>query len=263
MNTDSPQPELPVLLIAEDDGDLLRILEKVFRSHYAVHTAQNGKQAFEKAKEIIPDIVVSDILMPEMDGLQFCRLLKDDTSTGHIPFVMLTAKSTPQNQIEGLMFGADYYVTKPFNSDFLVQCVDGLVQSRKALRERFKEEYSVLNDLESIKGLERAFVENAVECVKKNIADPHFQTGDMARALGMSIRSLQRKFKEATDSSPAKFILEVKARYASELLLNSTLNVTQVGLEVGIENSSSFARVFKQHFGLTPSEYRAEELHDV
>ncbi|MGB0372149.1 MAG: response regulator transcription factor [Opitutales bacterium] len=256
-STYSPSTDKPSLLIAEDDLDLRDVIVTDISDRFEILEASNGKEGIRLANEHVPDIIVSDIMMPMVDGVEFCREIKGNPATSHVPFVMLTAKNTVENQIEGLKTGADHYLTKPFHPDLLIACVENLLQTRQLLREKVSRELSLEGLTISGPDVDREFFRKAVQIIEDNISDTEFNAETFAKTLGMSLRSLQRKMKVLANSSPSKFITEVRLRHAEKLIVNTSLSITEISLRIACDHSSNFSQMFKNQFGQTPTEYRA------
>jgi YesN/AraC family two-component response regulator len=249
----------PTLLVVEDDADMLRLIYLELEESYQVVTAANGREGLEQALEKIPDLVITDLMMPHMDGVELCRQLKTNLHTSHIPVIMLTAKDSVENQIEGLETGADDYVTKPFHMGLLKVRIHNLLESRRMLRERLGRDFPTLRRHalpESV--MERDFLVQALRVVEENMGDPSFNPDNFAEKMNMSVSTLHRKVKALTDRTPMKMINEVRLRSAARLLAESSLNITEIAYEVGYDGSTQFGRLFKAQYGLTPSQFRAD-----
>ncbi len=255
--------DIPVILLVEDEADYRLLVASDLEEDYQVVEAANGKEGLEKALETIPDLVVTDLMMPVMDGIELCRRLKGGMETAHIPVVMLTAKTTVESQVEGLQTGADDYVTKPFNMQLLRARISNLLETRRLLRMHFAHEFahstgedpiSEMPELRS--GLDRAFWENLSRILKANCADPDFNTDSLASELNMSQRSMQRKIKALVDLTPVQLIAEYRLKKAEALLRDPQMHVTDVAFEVGFGDLSHFYRIFKKKHGMNPSQYR-------
>jgi len=248
--------EMPLILVVEDDLDLRLVVASELRDQFEVIEAGNGKEGLAKALEFVPDLVVSDVMMPLMDGFDMCRELKTHPETSHIPVIMLTAKSAVESQVEGLETGADDYVTKPFLMELLTVRIQNLLKSRRMLQKKFSEESQ--SEAGLAQHVEYEFMEKAESVVKEHLSDTAFKSEEFAAALNMGVRSLQRKMKAVTGRSPAGFINEVRMKQAARLLVESPLSITEIAFEVGVEDSSNFTKNFKQQYGVTPSAYRSE-----
>ena len=262
--------ELPVILLVEDETDYRLLVASDLEEDYQVVEASNGKEGLEKALETIPDLVVTDLMMPVMDGIELCRRLKAGVETAHIPVVMLTAKTAVESQVEGLQTGADDYVTKPFNMLLLRTRINNLLETRRLLRRHFAREFawSTEEDLcsetldmpELRSDLDRAFWETLCRTLKAHYVDPDFNPDSLASKLNMSPRSLQRKIKALIDLTPVRLIGEYRLKKAEALLKDPEVHVTDVAFEVGFGDLSHFYRIFKKKHGMNPTGYREEKV---
>jgi signal transduction histidine kinase/DNA-binding response OmpR family regulator/ligand-binding sensor domain-containing protein len=245
----------PILLIVEDNLDIRRYLADNFYRDYVIYQAIEGVSGLKVAREVIPDLIITDLMMPGMDGVELCAKLKNDEVTCHIPIIMLTAKVTIEDKITGYETGADDYVPKPFNVVELKARVKNLVEQRKKLRERFSREITLEPSEISITPLDEKFLKKAIELVEKHINDEKFDLILFRNEMNMSRSTLFRKLQALTNQSPTEFIRTIRLRRAASLLKQNFGNVTQVSLEVGFNNLSYFNRSFKKLFGLSPIEY--------
>jgi len=259
MNDFKKDPEeSPLILIVDDDPDYLYMIDLGLKADCQILKADNGRSGLEKALEHMPDLVVTDLMMPGMDGIELCRQLKAHVETSHIPVIVLTAKTSVESQVEGLEAGADDYVTKPFNKLLLKTRVHNLLQSRQLLRERFSRDFMVPNQPFIESSPEQAFLKQTFAVLEKYYQDPEFTTELFAEELNMSVRTLHRKLKALTGETPSKLIWSVRLKKAAALLQSSDLRISDVAYKVGYIESSHFSRQFRQHYGKTPSEYRSE-----
>jgi signal transduction histidine kinase/DNA-binding response OmpR family regulator len=246
--------ELPVLLIVEDSADVTDYLKALTANYYQVATACNGREGFEKALAIVPDIILSDVMMPEMDGIAMLDAAKSDFRTSHIPVVMLTAKADIASKLHGLQRGADAYIAKPFNRDELLLQMRNLIE----LRHRLQQRYSNMGTLSPVEDkslvIEDKFIMKVRNILELNLDDDQFGIFELCKDLGMSRAQLYRKFKSLTNRTVNEYIRSFRLFKARELLLTSDLNVSEVAFEVGFKNLSHFSRVFTEEFGKNPSE---------
>jgi signal transduction histidine kinase/AraC-like DNA-binding protein/ligand-binding sensor domain-containing protein len=252
---DKPDTKKMSILIVEDNEKLKRFLELSLREKYNVFTASEGKEALEVVREKHPDIVVSDIRMPGVDGFELCKMLKSSFETSHIPVVLLTAFSTKALQLKGLGLGADAYLTKPFDMSLLEGKIRSIVLNRKAVREKalklvdFKSEAPLFNN-----ELNDKFVKKALEVVKSNISNLKFGKEEFASALNVSPSLLYKKVKTLTDQSPSDFIRSVRLNYALELLQSGEYNVTEVSEKAGFSSVAYFSAAFRKFYGQSPTD---------
>ena len=190
-----------------------------------------------------------------MDGFQLCEKLKTDERTSHIPVILLTAKATNQDKIEGLETGADDYIMKPFDADLLKVRIRNLIEQRRKLREHFKKEGLIELEDKEITSIDKKFLQKAVEIINKNLSDTSFGVEMFAEEVSMSRRNLDRKLVALTGDSPGDLIRRLRLIYASKLLMQKFGNISEIALEVGFSNPAYFSKCFREQFGITPSEY--------
>ncbi len=245
--------EKPTLLLVEDNPDVATYIRQCLPD-YVIYHAHNGQEGIEWALANIPDIIISDILMPIKNGYQLCEALKSDEKTDHIPIILLTAKVTQLDKIKGLRVGADAYLTKPFNKDELLIRLENLVNSRKQLQDKYS--HVLFSDGENSTEvlMSGIFVNRCVTIIKKHLGDPNFNSITLAKALSMSDSQVYRKIKALTGKSTAVFIRSIRLREAYNLLKRTQLNVSQVAYDTGFKDPSWFSRAFKEEFGISPSE---------
>ncbi len=256
--SNAPTPEKPVLLLVEDDSDMRMFISSDLMDDYEVLEAVNGKEGLLKAVRFAPDLIVTDVMMPEMEGLALCAALKSRLETSHIPVVMLTAKVSVDSQIEGLKTGADDYVTKPFHMELLRVRIANLLESRRLLREKFRSEMPLITPTFLTRGPEKEFLNKALHILEENYSNWEFKAEEFAVGLHMSRRTLLRKLKAVADRTPSDFLLEYRMVKAAELLVNTSETVAEVAFQVGCEQATNFSRLFKKFHDITPSEYRNE-----
>ncbi|HIB48566.1 MAG TPA: response regulator [Flavobacteriaceae bacterium] len=247
--------DAPILLVVEDNEDIRTFVKSAFESEYRVLEAENGAKGIAVATATIPDIIISDIMMPEVDGLELCKQLKSDERTSHIPIILLTAKVEEQSQFEGLELGADDYVLKPFKTKFLETRVQNLVLSRKQLRERYSQEVVLKPKDISISRIDETFLGKVQEVLDKHLTDPDFSVDEFSKLLGMSRMQLHRKLKALTGVSATEFVRSQRLQLATTLLKESDVTISEICYQVGFNNPSYFSKCFKEVFGCLPSEY--------
>lgn len=247
----------PEVLIVEDNLDLIEYLHEILATDYRIYSAYNGKTGLEQALELIPDIIVSDVMMPVMDGITMLGQLKKDIRTSHIPVVMLTAKADIASRLAGLEKGADEYLAKPFNENELRVRLRNLIEMRERMQKHFA---SITQDKAHLQDktllIENEFIRKIRAYMEKNIATEELNIQHLCSEMAMSRAQLYRKFKALTGKSVFEYLRTLRLHKAKDLLLNSTLNVTQVCFDVGFNNLSHFSRIFTEEFGQHPSDLR-------
>ncbi len=246
-----------VVLIVDDDQDIIQYIKESLSDTYKIISAENGKVGLELAKESIPDIIISDVMMPIMDGIDMCKHLKQDIDTSHIPVVLLTAKVSLHDQKVGYDVGADSYLTKPFSSNLLKSRLKNIIDTRKQYSltsvSKFKQKQQLLN--ESVGELDKEFLNKLTEVIEENLEDEKMNISYVAAQLNMSHSTLYRKIKALTDLTANEFIRKVRINYAEQLLMTGQFNISEIMYQVGINSSSYFRQCFKEEFGTNPSEY--------
>ena len=251
-----------IMLIVEDNQDICNYIAESFSDDFEVKTAANGEQGMEQALNSIPDIIVSDIMMPVMNGIMMCKILKEDVRTSHIPIILLTAKDSLQDKEEGYQVGADSYLTKPFSATLLHSRINNLLESRKRLTERFNtstphhnmdEKRALL--AESLNKLDNEFIEKINQLIEARLSSEKIDIGYLADNMCMSKSTLYRKMKALTGLSTNEYVRKIKMQHAERLLLEGRYNISEVAFRVGINSVVYFRQCFKEEFGVLPSEY--------
>ena len=249
------QEERPRLLIIEDNPDMRLFIKDEFLGTYVVLEASNGVQGVKIALETMPDVIICDVMMPEMDGYEACGILKNDERTSHIPILMLTAKSSEKHTLEGLESGADDYVTKPFSSKILKAKIGNLVKSRMLLRKKFlRDPMAVVKDFAPGK-IDERFLKKACEIIENNLDNSDFEIVDLAKEIGMSRAQLYRKITAVSGQSVQEFIRIIRLKKAAELFATTQLNISEVAAQVGFNSLSHFSHAFSDYYGKSPSNY--------
>ena len=245
----------PILLMVDDNDDIRTYVSTIFKDTYTILTAKNGQEGIDLAIEHIPDIIISDIMMPVKDGIELCNILKVDERTSHIPVILLTAKAGEENEIEGIKTGADDYVTKPFNEELLKLRVQKLIEGRKKLQERYSQEVILRPKDIAITSVDEQFLQRLQKVLDDKLVESSFSIEDFSQAVGMSRMQLHRKLKALTGLSATEFIRSQRLKLAAQLLKKSEINVSQVGYSVGFNDHAYFSKCFKEMYHCTPTEY--------
>jgi DNA-binding response OmpR family regulator/two-component sensor histidine kinase len=250
---------LPLLLIIDDHKDIVDYLKKMLLSQYRIIEASNGKQGYQKAIEFIPDIIISDVMMPEMDGFELLKKIKSEWRTSHIPVLMLTAKVDRTSKLEGLELGAEAYLVKPFDKEELFIRLRKLLNLRQTLHDKYQHINLGVNHLQESGSLEDQFMSKVRKVIEEHLDDESFNIKKLCRELGMSHTQLYRKFSALTDITVNKYIRQFRLHKAMNLLKSSDLNISQIALEVGLPNLAYFSRIFTEEFKINPSKVRQSE----
>jgi len=247
---------LPLLLVVDDNNDFREFIHSLFYNSYRVITAKDGEDAYNKVMDELPDLILCDVMMPKMDGYEFCRKVKEDIRTSHIPVILLTAKSSEENQYSGLEAGADDYISKPFNIDMLTLKISKIIERQKKSQNNFKKKIDISPSEIQIMTVDEKFVKKAVGIVEENIGNAEFLVEDLCREMGMSRVYFYKKILALTDKSPSEFIRFIRLKRAANLLKKSQLFVNEVAFQVGFNDPKYFRKYFKDEFGITPNEYK-------
>jgi len=252
-STSSKQAK-PILLIVEDHEEIRSLIRNEFSEKFQVFEAENGKIGLESALETIPDLIITDLMMPVMDGYTLCKNLKTDQKTSHVPVIMLTAKTTKMAQILGIENGADDYIVKPFDIDLLRSKAHNLVAQRKHLREKFGRSVLSSTDLSNFNSTDQIFHQSVQDELESHLSDEHHGVTQFSHRLGMSERQLRRKFKAIYNKTPNQYIRSFRLEQARILLEKNAGNVSEICYLVGFNNVSYFSKCFKEEFDISPSE---------
>lgn len=255
---ETERKNFPLLLIVDDNEDFRIFMRYSLELQYRVKLAVNGKEAWEMMQEELPDLVISDVMMPQMDGNELCRLIKQDKRTAHIPVILLTARQNTEAKLEGLQTGADDYVTKPFNMTILVLRIRKLIE----LSRYHRVTQGMIDPAPSeivITSLDEKLIEKAIKYVEDNMSRTELSVEELSRELGMSRVHLYKKLLQITGKTPIEFIRVIRLKRAAQLLRESQLHVSEVAFEVGFNNPKYFSRYFKDEFGVLPSVYQEKE----
>jgi signal transduction histidine kinase/AraC-like DNA-binding protein len=259
ISTVASAKDSPLVLVVEDNADLCYFMQETLQKNYKVIVAANGLEGYQQAMAAIPDLVVSDIMMPKMDGIELCQKLKADEKTSHIPVVLLTAKADSQSKVTGLQTGADDYITKPFESRELEARIQNLIVGRKKLREHFSREITLQPSEIVITSVDERFLQRVMQVIESNIADTNFGVENLGREIGMSRMQLYRKLNALTGYSPSDFIKRMRLQRAAQLLCQDSGTVSEVAYQVGFNSHAYFSKCFHDLYGKTPSDFQAEQ----
>ncbi len=248
-------PEAPMVLIVEDNEDLRYYIRETLQPFYHIMEAADGKGGFNIAVASIPDLILSDVMMPKLNGIDLCRKLKNNEKTAHIPIVLLTARASGKDKYEGLETGADDYLTKPFEATELLIRIKNLIESRRKLREHYSREIILQPASIAITPVDEKFLKRAMQIIESHISDQSFGVEVFSREVAMSRMQLFRKLKALTNYSPGDFIRVMRLKRAAELLSHGAGTIAEVAFMVGYNEPSYFTKSFQKEFGKTPSEF--------
>ncbi len=265
VESEQANENVQTVLIVDDNADIRAYLRTILQDKYQVNEAADGQQGLALANEIVPDIVVSDVMMPVMNGLEFCQRLKSGTATSHIPVILLTARALSNHQVEGYESGADAYITKPFASEVLLARISNLLRNRLLLKDIFNNPRSESEEwteergkfkVQSSKFKENAFLARFSDCIDQNLADSDLSVETVGAELGLSRVQLYRKVKALTGLSPVELLRKARLQRGLELLQTTDKTISEVAYEVGFTAPSYFTKCFRDEYGIVPGESR-------
>ncbi len=258
-----PDEEAPTVLIVDDNADIRTYLRTILQGRFRLLEAKDGKHGLEVAREQVPDLIVSDVMMPVMNGLEFCQQVKSDVISSHIPVILLTARALSQHQIEGYQSGADAYITKPFSQELLLVRIDNLLRSRHQLRDLWSSRPDRTGNKPeeaapaiSEDQIENAFIGKFKKAVEEHIGDSNISVEDLAAQMGLSRVQLYRKVKALTGHTPVDLLRKARLTRAKELLTGTELTVSEIAYQVGFASPSYFTKCYKDEYGVVPGEAR-------
>ncbi len=252
---------LPVVLIVDDNLEQRSNMRFYLEQKYTIVEAENGRDAFEQANKVIPDLIVSDVMMPQMNGFGLCKAIKNNALTSHVPVILLTARSMKTDKMQGFESGADDYLTKPFAMDVLAAKIKNIIKAHKKIKEKFSTEIYLKPGNVQISNPDKDLIEKIIEVIEKNIEDPQLNVDTLVKETGVSRAQLYRKIKGLTNESINVFIRNIRLKRAAQLIKQAGRNVSEIAYMVGFKDHSYFTKCFKELFQLSPSEYK-EKYND-
>jgi signal transduction histidine kinase/ligand-binding sensor domain-containing protein/DNA-binding response OmpR family regulator len=249
----------PVLLLVEDNEDFRFYLKDNFKLDYTIIEARNGIEGWNQTLAHSPDLIISDVMMPEMNGIDLCRKIKSDNRFSHIPIILLTARTAEEQKLEGYETGADDYVTKPFNFEILASRIHNLIALRKKLHQSFPKQFDIHASEVNITSLDEKLISRAIRCVEENVSNADFSVEDLSHELGISRAHFYKKILALTGKSPLEFIRAIRLQRAAQLLEKSQLTVAEIAYQVGFNNPKYFARYFREEYHMLPSAFAASK----
>ncbi|MCA1758172.1 MAG: response regulator, partial [Bacteroidales bacterium] len=259
--TDAVYPNQPVtegreiILIVEDNDDVRSYIREQLGDNYQVNEARHGEEGVMMAEEKVPDLIITDVMMPKMDGYQFCQAIRINEKTSHIPIIMLTARSGLDDKIVGLESGVDAYLTKPFSAKELKATVKNLILQRIQLRKRFSKSMIIKPSEVSVVSADKTFLEKVIRTIESNFEFEQFSVEALAENVNMSVSQLTRKLNALVDQPPGQLIRSFRLQRAADLLKQNAGTVSEICYKTGFSEHSYFSRAFKKQFGCSPSDY--------
>jgi len=238
--------------------DLREYIKDDLKQYYHVEEASNGEQGLRKAEKFIPDLIISDIMMPIMDGYEMMKKIKQDEKTSHIPIILLTAKSDKESKLEGLGLGADDYLTKPFDTEELLVRIKNLIETRRLLHQKFGSANAEIHKKEKVKinFLDQQFLDRVMRVIDEHISEEEFSIEEFGKDVGMSRSQMHRKLKALTGKSTSLYLRTVRLAKAKQLIEDKMATISEISYQVGFSSPAYFSRCFKEEFGYTPSEVK-------
>jgi DNA-binding response OmpR family regulator len=243
------------ILLVEDNDDFRFYLKDNLKETYHIIEAVNGKEGWQKALALHPDIMVSDISMPEMNGKDLCRKIKNDSRTSHIPIILLTALIGEEEELKGLEIGANDYMTKPFNFEILISKIKNLLRLQAMFKKTYTRQLDIQSTEAAIPSGDEKFVKDIIEYINENMQDPVLSVNELSRHMGMNRNTLYKKLLMITGKSPVEYIRSIRLKKAAHLLEHSQMNIAEVSYEVGFNTPQYFAKSFREEFNMLPSEF--------
>ena len=248
----------PTILVVDDNDELRQFLKESLGDDYIISEAIDGKAGYEMAKDIFPDLIISDVMMPLMDGNEFCKIIKEDIETSHIPFLMLTAKDALESKITGTASGADFYFSKPVSIQLLSLTIKNILSQKQKLKEKYlKDSHADIKDLANT-SKDKQFLDELISVIESDLSNPEMDIAYVCTQIGMSRTKLYNKIKAITGQSINDFIRTIRLKKAAQLMVAGELSITEVMYSVGIQTQSYFTKAFKNEFGKTPTQYLKE-----
>lgn len=244
------------LLIAEDNEQFRNFMKDLLKNDYGILTAADGKEGLDMARDYNPDLIISDVMMPNMDGYEFCRAIKTDMKCSHIPFILLTAKNSSESRSGAYEAGADSFIAKPFDIDVLSSRIRQLLEQREQRRDTFRRGIDINPKEITITDLDEQLIQKALECIEKNMGDANYNVESLSADMGIERSSLYRKMSAIVGQTPSEFMRTVRLKRAAQLLENSHYSVQEISWMVGFNTPRYFSSYFKEMFGMTPSQYK-------
>ncbi|MFB9057832.1 response regulator [Mariniflexile ostreae] len=256
IDQDTEEQSKPSVFVIDDHKDIRKFITDILKEEYHITTFTNGRDALHYMEEQIPDLIICDVMMPEMDGFEFCNHIKTNEATNHIPVILLTAKTSTENRIEGLSLGADAYLTKPFSVKVLKLNMINLLSSKEILRQKYSGSFIIDSKLDKLDVPEEVFLKKLMTIIEENIEKPDFDVNELIKEIGMSRSVLYKKVKALTNHSVASLIKHIRLKKAADILENTNYHISQVTFMIGFNDRKHFSREFKKVFKVSPSEYK-------
>ncbi|MEM8765016.1 MAG: response regulator [Bacteroidota bacterium] len=262
-NEEEQNKELPLLLAVDDNEEIVLFIRNLFKREYRILEATNGQEGIEKALKFVPDLIISDVMMPIKDGISLSRTLKSDERTSHIPIILLTAKSGEEHELAGLKTGADSYITKPFKEEKLRVLIEKMIATRKAIQKKFGKQVYLKPKEIQLTSTDTVLMERIQKVLDEELINPDFSAAAFSEKVGLSRMHLHRKLKALTGFSTTEFIRVQRLKLAAKILRDSDVNISEVGYSVGFNQPAYFSTSFKEYFKVSPKEYSKQNMPEL
>ncbi len=253
----------PTLLLVEDNQEFRDFMKESLEDKFDIFEASDGQIGFDIVHEVMPDLIISDVMMPNMDGLELCQMLRKDIRTSHIPIILLTARTADEDKIKGFEIGVDDYITKPFNMDLLLLRINKILEKRSQMQNSFQQKVEINPSEVQITSMDEKLIKKAIMVVEENLSEAGFSVEDLSKELGMSRVYLYKKLLAITGKSPIEFMRIIRLKRGAQLLEKSQMTIAEVAYEVGFNNPRYFSKYFKEEYGLLPTAYVKEKAINV
>ena len=249
-----------IIVLVEDNVPIRTFIKNLLQPNYKIIEANNGEEGIEQTKKVIPDLVITDVMMPKLDGISMVRVLRDDEKTSHIPIIILSGKATLEDKLEGLETGIEAYLTKPFSVKELQLIINNLIQQREQLRKKYQNKFVVASDQIPLTSVDQQFLEKAIKHIKDNLENVDFSVEHLADKMCLSLSQLHRKLQALLDQAPGQLIRNIRLQRAAELIKQNTGSLADICYQTGFNDQTYFSRAFKNQFGCSPSAYKKDNL---
>ena len=249
-----------IIVLVEDNVPIRTFIKNLLQPTYKIVEANNGEEGIEHAKKVIPDLVITDVMMPKLDGISMVRVLRDDEKTSHIPIIILSGKATLEDKLEGLETGIEAYLTKPFSVKELQLIINNLIQQREQLRKKYQNKFVVASDQIPLTSVDQQFLEKAIQHIKDNLENVDFSVEHLADKMCLSLSQLHRKLQALLDQAPGQLIRNIRLQRAAELIKQNAGSLADICYQTGFNDQTYFSRAFKNQFGCSPSAYKKDNL---
>jgi len=252
-----------IIVLVEDNLPIRTFIKNLLQPNYKIVEANNGEEGIDYANKIIPDLIITDVMMPKLDGITMIRMLRDDEKTSHIPIIILSGKATLEDKLVGLETGIEAYLTKPFSVKELQIIINNLIQQREQLRKKYQNKFVVASDQIPLTSVDQQFLEKVIQHIKYNLENADFSVEHLADKMCLSLSQLHRKLQALLDQAPGQLIRNIRLQRAAELIKKNAGSLADICYQTGFNDQTYFSRAFKNQFGCSPSAYKKDNLSNL